>query len=90
MFQGSFRDYSYPPTPYIETLESSQESSLQSTNSEDVNMGLKRRLSETYDSSIGRPKPRFTHNSSTLTSEKPNGIEFRSSRYEKYGYMKYR
>ena len=50
-------------------------------------MALKRRLSETYDSSIGRPKPRFTHNSSTLTSEKPNGIEFRSSRYEKWGYI---
>ena len=38
---------------------------------------LERKMSESYDPSIGRPKPRFSHNSSSMKN--PKGIEFGSN-----------
>ena len=40
---------------------------------------LERKMSESYDPSIGRPKPRFTHNSSGIEGSiagVKSGIEF--------------
>ena len=81
-FQGSIQDYrSYTPTPN-DTLESSHISSLGSSFSDDGdnnNMVLQRKLTNSYDSSIGRPKPRFTHNSSGIEGSiagVKSGIEF--------------
>ena len=42
-------------------------------------MVLQRKLTDSYDSSIGRPKPRFTHNSSGIEESiagVKSGIEF--------------
>jgi len=79
---GSIQDYrSYTPTPN-DTLESSHISSLGSSFSDDGdnnNMVLQRKLTNSYDSSIGRPKPRFTHNSSGIEGSiagVKSGIEF--------------
>ena len=80
IFQGSVR--SYTPTPN-DTLESSHISSLGSSYSDgdgdNNNMVLQRKLTNSYDSSIGRPKPRFTHNSSGIQDSiagVKSGIEF--------------
>ena len=82
LFQGSLQEYrSFTPTPN-DTLESSHVSSLGSSYSDDGdnnNMVLQRKLTDSYDSSIGRPKPRFTHNSSGIEESiagVKSGIEF--------------